>query len=424
MRRSNTLAIDYTVNAATSPRTATLTFTATGGDGPDGTQVLALTQLAEIPTITIVEGATLIHPLLPSSGSFSVTYTYGGTAISASSTIVGGSGFLTASGSPVSVSGSKEATQAFNFEANNTGISRQATIQFTAENADGSKSVTEELVITQSGANEPPTISVSTDPDISNLVSAYAGTITATITLGGSATGFQVSKSGDADDSFIGAFASDVGDRTDNTFTIDYSRNTRFKERFSDITFTTTGGVGAAVSQTFTLRQALSVSLDAVSHDAAQHTETFVSSLAPLGATAWRAAVSTNPGNFLTLITPTGDLTSGSSVLTYSVLENSGVEREGEIEITYTDADGGLVTLLNVIVTQSAEILVVTRNADGDAVDVSKLSAESGVITTTVTLAGTGTAWTATKTGDTGDLFTLNKTKGDNTTNNTFTIDL
>ena len=98
------------------------------------------------------------------------------------------------------------------------------------------------------------------------------------------------------------------------------------------------------------------------------------------------------------------------------------MEREGEIEITYTDADGGLVTLLNVIVTQSAEILVVTRNADGDAVDVSKLSAESGVITATITLAGTGTAWTATKTGDTGDLFTLNRTKGDNTTNNTFTI--
>ena len=202
---NNTLAIDYTVNAATSPRTATLTFTATGGDGPDGTQVLALTQLAEIPTITIVEGATLTHPLLPSAGSFDITYTYGGTAISASSTIVGGSGFLTASGSPVSVSGSKEATQAFNFVANNTGISREATIQFTA--TDGSKSVTEELLITQSGANEPPTISVSTDSDISNLVSAYAGTITATITLGGSATGFQVSKSGDADDSFIGAFS-------------------------------------------------------------------------------------------------------------------------------------------------------------------------------------------------------------------------
>ena len=264
---SNTLAINYTANGTGSPRTARLTFIATGGDGPDGTQVLTLTQLAEIPTITIVEGATLTHPLLPSAGSFSVTYTYGGTATSASSTIVGGSGFLTASGSPVSVSGSKEATQAFNFVANNTGISREATIQFTA--TDGTNTTTEDLVITQSGANEAPTISVSTDPDISNLVSAYAGTITATITLGGSATGFQVTKDGDADDSFIAAFSSDVGDRTDNTFAIDYSRNTRFKERFSDITFTTTGGVGAAVSQTFTLRQALSVSLDAVSHDAA-----------------------------------------------------------------------------------------------------------------------------------------------------------
>ena len=95
--------------------------------------------------------------------------------------------------------------------------------------------------------------------------------------------------------------------------------------------------------------------------------------------------------------------------------------REGEIEITYTDADGGLVTLLNVIVKQSAEILVSTRNADGDAVDVSKLSAESGVITARITLAGTGTAWTAAKSGTNASDFRLSRTTGGNT-NNTFTI--
>ena len=406
--------------ATTSPRTATLTFTATGGAGPDGTQVLTLTQLGVSPTITIVEGATLTHPLLPSAGSFSLTYTYGGTATSASSTIVGGSGFLT---SPlpavVSATNTQQFTQAFNFVANNTGQSRQATIQFTA--TDGTNNTTEDLVITQSGANEPPTISVSTDSDISALQSAYAGTITATITLGGSATGFQVSKAGDVDDSFIAAFSSDIGDRVDNTLTIEYSRNTTFNERFSDLTFTTTGGVGAAVSETFTLRQALSVSLDAVSHDAAQYNEPFVSSLSPLGATAFRAEVSTNPGNFLTLLTPTGDLTSVSPVLTYSVSENTGVEREAEIEITYTDTDGAFVTLLNVIITQSAEIVVATTNADGDAVDVEALPTDAGVITATITLAGTGTAWTAAITGANASDFTLNRTTG-NATNNTFTI--
>ena len=52
-----------------------------------------------------------------------------------------------------------------------------------------------------------------------------------------------------------------------------------------------------------------------------QYDETFVSSLAPIGAVAFRASVSTNPGNFLTLLTSIADLTSGSSVLTYSVVE-------------------------------------------------------------------------------------------------------
>ena len=153
------------------------------------------------------------------------------------------------------------------------------------------------------------------------------------------------------------------------------------------------------MSQTFTLQQALSVSLDAVSHNAAQYNEPFVSSLAPLGATTFRASVSTNPGNFLTLLTPTGDLTSVSPVLTYSVAKNTGVAREGEIEITYTDTDGAFVTLLNVIITQSAEIVVATTNADGDAVDVEALPAGAGVITATITLAGTGTAFTTTKSG-------------------------
>ena len=237
-------------------------------------------------------------------------------------------------------------------------------------------SATEDLVITQSGATEVPSISVSTDSDISGVLSASSGTITATITLSGSATGFQVSKSGDADDSFIRAFTSNVGDRTDNTLTIEYSRNTRFNERSADLIFRTTGGRGAATTQTLSLRQALSVSLDAVSHEAGRHTETFVSALAPLGATAFSAAIATNPDNFLSVVTPTGDLTSGSPVLTYSVLANTGAEREGEVEITYTDADDEVLTLISVFITQSAQILVATTNADGDAVDVSNLPAE------------------------------------------------
>ena len=419
---SNTLMINYKANAATSTRTATLTFTATGGSGPDGTQVLALTQLAATPTITIVEGATLTHPLIPSSGTFDVTYTYGAGGISATSTIVssGATDFLEAEGSPVvSATNSKEATQTFSFKENAASSVRTQTIQFTATGV--SNNVTEDLVITQSGATEPTAISVTTDTDISGVLSASSGTITATITLSGSATGFQVSKSGDADDSFISAFTSNVGDRTDNTLTIEYSRNTRFNERFADLIFRTTGGVGAATTQTLSLRQALSLALDAVSHAAATHTETFASALAPLGATKFSASIVTNPGDFLTLVTSTADLTSGSPTFDYSVSANTGAEREGEIEITYTDADDDFLALHNIVITQSAQILVATTNADGDAVDVSNLSAESGVITATVTLAGTGTNWTAAITGTNKDDFRLSTTAGDATTN-TFTI--
>ena len=128
-----------------------------------------------------------------------------------------------------------------------------------------------------------------------------------------------------------------------------------------------------------------------------------------------------NSDNFLSVITPTGDLTSGSSAFIYHVTENGGAEREGEIEITYTDADGGLVTIINVVVVQSAQILVATTNADGDAVDITALPAEGGVITATITLAGTLTNWTAAKSGTDADDFTLNRSTGDKT-NNTFTI--
>ena len=91
-----------------------------------------------------------------------------------------------------------------------------------------------------------PTLSVWTiPPDLTNIPAdptGGTGTITATITLEGDATGWTATKNGDPTDAFITDFTSS-GDRINNTLTITYNRNTGVDRR-ATLTITTTGGTG------------------------------------------------------------------------------------------------------------------------------------------------------------------------------------
>ena len=88
------------------------------------------------------------------------------------------------------------------------------------------------------------------DPATEKLAAASTGTITATITLGGGATGWEVAKDGDTGNAFITSFTDNRGSST--VLAIAYSANTTAVERSATINITPTGA-GSATGPVFAL---------------------------------------------------------------------------------------------------------------------------------------------------------------------------
>ena len=81
------------------------------------------------------------------------------------------------------------------------------------------------------------------DPTTEKLAAASTGTLTATITLGGGATGWAAAKDGDTGDVFITSFTASGGGAT--ALEIAYSANADALERSATINITPTGAGGA-----------------------------------------------------------------------------------------------------------------------------------------------------------------------------------
>ena len=168
----------------------------------------------------------------------------------------------------------------------NTGLGRSVTINLTPTSADGTRGTVVPLTITQLAA--PPTLSVATVPadlNLAEIPDSPAGTITATITLGATATGWEAAKIGDEDKAFIESFTAS-GDETNNRLTITYNANTGV-EREVTINLTPTdadGAKGAVVPLTIT-QLGGPPTIDGISTDVTDNTSIPAEPTGPITAT-------------------------------------------------------------------------------------------------------------------------------------------
>ena len=268
-----------------------------------------------------------------------------------------------------------------------------------------------------------PSLSVVTAEALSPpLAHDASGTITATVTLGGTATGWAATKMGDDSDEFITSFLPATGDgSTNNTLSIVYTANTTSnRDRTARIRLVATGGVGTPEDTVLTITQLSlpqTLTLTPVSSVAADYSETVSAGASPSDVITWTAAITQNPGSFITLRTSSGSsATVGGDVLTYAVAANTGATREGVIRTTFASTiRGGTILIVDLGVTQLANTLAITdvslQNVVAGSSVVFDPSADNlaagttGSVVATITLGSDVTGWTATKEGDTGDAF-------------------
>ena len=266
-RVNKTLTITYKKNTGVG-RSATLTLTTTGGTGGPATAALVFTQLGAPPTIsevtsqnTVVSGsAVAFDPTTEklaagSGGKIESTITLGGGATGWEAAKDGDTGnvFITS----FTDNSGTSTVLVISYSANADAVERSATINITPTGSGGAKGIVFALVLTQVGATVvAPTVTAVTttnrvgsaaavnfDPTTEKLAAASTGTISATITLGGGATGWEAAKDGDTGNAFITSFTDNSG--TSTVLEIAYSANADVLERSATINITPTGSGGA-----------------------------------------------------------------------------------------------------------------------------------------------------------------------------------
>ena len=454
---SAVLEIAYSVNGGVDERSATINITPTGAGGTKGVVFpLVLRQLAAAPTIAAVTTTNTVGSssamnfditteklAAASTGIISATITLGGGATGWEAAKDGDTGgvFIT-SFTDNSVS---SAVLEIAYSVNGGVDERSATINITPTGAGGTKGVVFPLVLRQLAA--APTIAAVTttntvgsssamnfDITAEKLAAASTGIISATITLGGGATGWEAAKDGDTGGVFITSF-------TDNSVSsavleIAYSVNGGVDERSATINITPTGAGGtkgvvfplvitqlaaaptiAAVTTTNMVGSSSAVNFDITAEKLAAASTGIISATITLGggATGWSAAKDGDTGNeFITSFTDNSGI---SAVLEIAYSVNGGVdERSATINITPTGVGGAKGAVFPLVITQLAAAptiaAVTTTNMVGSSsavnfdITAEKLAAASmGTITATITLGGGATGWETAKDGDTGNEF-------------------
>ena len=254
-RTNNSITITYNVNEGVGRR-AKIIFTSTGRTAVQATEELIFVQLGAAPTIDV---STNVADL---------------TAIPAAPTGGGATGTITATitlweearrvlrwqrATMIAMRLLTRITPADGDRVNNrvtitykenTGMERNATLTFTTTGGTGTE-VKEVLVLRQEAA-APAIAEVMAQNKVGvasavdflyateKLAAASTGTITATITLGGGATGWEAAKDGDTGNVFITSFTDNSG-----VLEIVYSANVGVDERSATINITPTGAGGA-----------------------------------------------------------------------------------------------------------------------------------------------------------------------------------
>ena len=255
-RTNNSITITYNVNEGVGRR-AKIIFTSTGLTAVQATEELIFVQLGAAPTIDVstnVADLTAI-PAAPTGGGATGT-------ITATITLGGGAeGFTVAKSDDDSDAFIESFTPAGGDRVNNrvtitykenTGMERNATLTFTTTGGTGTE-VKEVLVLRQEAA-APAIAEVTAQNKVTGesavdflyatekLAAASTGIISATIALGGGATGWETAKDGDTGNVFITSFTDNSGSSA--VLEIAYSVNGGVDERSATINITPTGADG------------------------------------------------------------------------------------------------------------------------------------------------------------------------------------
>ena len=382
---SGSLQINFAANEATDSRTATITITTTG-DGNSVTTTIILTQAGA----HAVSAAPDAHSVTDEAGNVSSTITLEGGATGWTAERRTGDTFITfGTGMDATATGANGASLRINYAANESTTSREAVI--TLRTTGEGTSVSSTIRISQAGAH-----AVSAAP-ATHSVQAASGSVSSTITIEGGATGWRATAA--TTDPPSGASFITFGTGMDATTTggdgaslqINYAANEATSSRTATITITTTGE-GEAVTTTITLTQAgiHTVSVERSTYDTTAAAGE-VSNMITIGgsATGWRA---TRRG---------GDrfITFGAS--TEATFEGTG---SGSLQINFAANEGTTSRTATITITTTGEGSPVTttimlRQAGAHAVsaapDAHSVQAAAGNVSSTITIEGGATGWSA-----------------------------
>ena len=362
-------------------RSATITFTTEGGTGDVATAMVTITQAAAPPSLVLSSPSTITLGY-DASRAQTITFTVGGSASGWASEITG-ENFITLSDDG-NETGDVTVTAT---PTENTGVARSATIRITTMGGTGAAAT---FTVTIRQAAAPPMLTLTSGATVTLAHNASTAQ-TITFTVGGSATGWASSMSGE---NFI--TLSDDGNETgDVTVTATPSANTGV-ERSATITFTTSGGVGDAATATVTITQdgspptirLISKNRETLAYD--ETTETAIMFEVGGGATAWWAGVidGDSDNNFVMLDKISGS--AGLDTIKVTTAENTG---EARVDTVVVGTGGEGEATDTIIVTQEAiPTIVVTDPIDGmitinhDVVDAQFITFDVG---------GSATGWVA-----------------------------
>ena len=327
--RDTRIRVNHTPNPNSESRMAQLlisfldTIVATPAD------TLTLIQSAA-PTLVVATNDTTIDH---NSGSLSISFTLGGSAVGWEAEITGDA-FITLDPAGPNTTATGGVTIMATASANNTGADRMATITFTTTGG-----ATDMVTITQSAAPAPMDHTlVLTSPSTVTLAHDATDAQTIRFDVGGSATGWVAS----LDQSFVTSIPTSGGVGTWE-LAIFFTENIGVA-RAATITITTTGATGAPVSKTIMITQAAAppvLVLTSGNTVDVLNTETDPSDSIEImfvvggGATGWEATVDEG---FVTLDKTMGS--SGTDTLKVAVTENVGVERSAVITLTTMGGTG------------------------------------------------------------------------------------
>jgi len=234
---AGTIAVSYTQNTGTDPRSGTIQVTAAGATGSPVNVTVTQAGATAIPVLS-VSPASISAASSAGSASLAVSNTGGGT-LSWVASVTSGSTWL----SILPTSGTNAGTIAVSYAANSDTGSRTGAIQVTASGATGSPV---NVSVTQAGATAAPVLSVS-PASISAASSAGSASLNVSNSGGGTLSWFASVTSGASWLSISPTSGTNAG-----TITVSYAANSGTGSRTGAIQVTASGATGSPANVSVT----------------------------------------------------------------------------------------------------------------------------------------------------------------------------